>query len=65
MSAGFVIPARMEPSVLTLLVVTPASVVQTSGEDIVTKDTADTADTTYPTDSLDTTAIVRIQSYVS
>ena len=62
MSAGFVIPARMEPSVLTLLVVTPASVVQTSGEDIVTKDTADT---TYPTDTLDTTAIVRIQSYVS
>ena len=37
MSARFVIPARMEPSVLTLLVVTAASVLQTSRENIVTK----------------------------
>ena len=37
MSVKFVIPARMEPSVLTLLVVTAASVLQTSRENIVTK----------------------------
>ena len=37
MSAKFVIPARMEPSVLILLVVTGASVLQTSRENIVTK----------------------------
>ena len=37
MNVKFVIPARMEPSVLTLLVVTAASVLQTSRENIVTK----------------------------
>ena len=37
MSAKLAIPARMEPSALTLWVVTPASVLQTSRENIVTK----------------------------
>lgn len=37
MSAKFAIPVRMEPNVLTLLVVTAAGVLQTSKESIVTK----------------------------
>ena len=37
MSARLVIPARMEPGVLTPLVVTAASVLQTLRENIVTK----------------------------
>lgn len=43
MSAKFAIPARMELTVLTLLVVTAASVQQTSKENIVTKVTEQAA----------------------